>query len=270
MHYAISYRLIIVPNTFLHHYLEHIEKQRAHRLGHFTVSFPSSGLRRHFRAPLQVRWCSFVGHAHLLNSRRLALTKSFGDYVMAFLMAGTFNYDENFKGATSKSISSLKEDKQLKEAGFSLNHARVLVGSGMETFEKGKAALQTWRHFQFNWTFVDSATPIKTGVKFCVCVNEFLPWLMMPLQIAYVDEDKRAKKGKASFSYGSGTLQGHLLAGEERFSLELNENDQVWYEILSFSKPAHLLSFIGYPYVLHRQKCFTKESTKAVLKHCSV
>lgn len=184
--------------------------------------------------------------------------------------AGTFNYDENFKGATSKSISSLKEDKQLREAGFALNHARVLVGSGMETFEKGKTALQTWRHFQFNWTFVDSATPIKTGVKFCVCVNEFLSWLMMPLQIAYVDEDKSAKKVKASFSYGSGTLQGHLLAGEERFSLELDENDQVWYEILSFSKPAHLLSFIGYPYVLRRQKCFTKESTKAVLKHCSV
>ncbi|KAL9256927.1 RNA-binding protein CP29B, chloroplastic-like protein [Drosera capensis] len=202
------------------------------------------------------------------------LIKARGQPWLSEARAGTFNYDENFKGATARPVASLEEDKQLKEAGFALNHARVVVGSGMETFEKGKAALQTWSLTGL------LLTPIKTGVKFCVCVNEFLPWLMMPLQIAYVDEDKSAKK--ASFSYGNGTLQGHLLvsphpltiydhqAGEERFSLELEENDQVWYEILSFSKPAHLLSFIGYPYILHRQKCFTKESTKAVMKHCSV
>ncbi|GAB2300596.1 hypothetical protein Dimus_034631 [Dionaea muscipula] len=183
---------------------------------------------------------------------------------------GSLNYNVNFKGATARSASSLKEDKRFSEAGFILNHARVLVGSGMETFEKGKTALQTWRHFQFNWTFVDSATPIKTGEKFCVCVNEFFPWLMMPLQVVYVDENKSAKKVKASFSYGSGTLQGHLLAGEERFSVEMDENDQIWFEILSFSKPAHFLSIIGYPYVQHRQRQFTHESTKAVLKHCSV
>ncbi|KAK7809449.1 upf0548 protein [Quercus suber] len=36
------------------------------------------------------------------------------------------------------------------------------------------------------------------------------------------------------------------IVGEERFSIELDENNQVWYELLSFSKPAHFLSFIGY------------------------
>lgn len=45
---------------------------------------------------------------------------------------------------------------------------------------------------------------------FCVCVKEFFPWLMMPLQVVYVSENKNSKKG-ASFSFGSGTLQGHLL-----------------------------------------------------------
>jgi hypothetical protein len=55
-------------------------------------------------------------------------------------------------------------------------------------------------------------------------------------------------------------------AGEERFSIELDENNQVWYEILSFSKPAHFLAFIGFPYVLLRQKYFARQSTNAVLK----
>ena len=60
---------------------------------------------------------------------------------------------------------------------------------------------------------------------------------------------------------------GGLQAGEERFSIELDENNQVWYEILSFSKPAHFLSFIGYPYVMLRQKYIAHQSTLAVLKH---
>ncbi|KAH7519864.1 hypothetical protein FEM48_Zijuj08G0082400 [Ziziphus jujuba var. spinosa] len=152
--------------------------------------------------------------------------------------SGAFNYDAKYRGATAKPLSCLKEDKELSHEGFALNHARVLVGSGIEAYEKGKNALQAWRHFGLNWAFVDPKTPVQNGAKFCVCVKEFLPWVMMPLK-----------------------------AGEERFSIELDENDQVWYEILSFSKPAHVLSFIGYPYVMLRQKYFSHQSTNAVLKH---
>lgn len=181
--------------------------------------------------------------------------------------SGVFNYDTKYKGATAKPVACLKEDQGLSKDGFLLNHARVLVGSGLETYEKGKTALKTWRHFGLNWAFVDPKTPIQNGVKFCVCVKEFLPWVTLPLQIVYVNESIRKKKTAASFGFGSGTLQGHLLAGEERFSLELDENNQVWYEIVSFSKPADFLSFIGYPYVQLRQKYFAHQSVNAVKKH---
>ncbi|KAK7360271.1 hypothetical protein VNO77_02254 [Canavalia gladiata] len=181
--------------------------------------------------------------------------------------SGTFNYDGKYKGATAKSFSSLEADKGLSKDGFLLNNARVLVGSGVETFEKGKSALKSWRHFGLNWAFVDPKTPIQQGVKFCVCVKEFLPWLMMPLQVVYVNETRTAKNRASTFGFGSGTLHGHLLAGEERFSIEIDENNQVWYEIVSLSKPAHILSFIGYPYVMLRQKYFANESAKVMLKH---
>ena len=136
-------------------------------------------------------------------------------------------------------MSCIKDDKELSKDGYLVNHARVLVGSGLETYEKGKAALQNWRfvvfvhcfwqmqrtiveigylatfcrHFGLNWAFVDPKTPIQSGVKFCVCLKEFLPWVMMPLQVVYVKENTRAKtkKAVASFGFGSGTLQGHLL-----------------------------------------------------------
>lgn len=32
------------------------------------------------------------------------------------------------------------KDMELSKNGFSLNHARILVGSGLETYEKGKTA----------------------------------------------------------------------------------------------------------------------------------
>ncbi|XP_034225210.1 UPF0548 protein At2g17695 isoform X1 [Prunus dulcis] len=181
--------------------------------------------------------------------------------------SGSFNYGAKFRGATAKSLSSLQEDKGLSNNGFLFNHARVLVGSGVDTYEKGKRALQDWRHFGLNWAFVDPKTPVQNGVKFCVCVKEFLPWVMMPLQVVYVNENRPSKQSMASFRFGGGTLQGHLLAGEERFSIELDENNQVWYEILSFSKPAHPLSFIGYPYVMLRQKYFAHQSSNAIMKH---
>jgi len=62
-----------------------------------------------------------------------------------------------------------------------------------------------------NWAFVDPKTPVQQGVKFCVCVKEFFPWVMMPLQVVYVNETPIAKNRVASFGFGSGTLHGHLL-----------------------------------------------------------
>jgi len=74
------------------------------------------------------------------------------------------------------------------------------------------------RHFGLGWAFVDPKTPIERGTKFCVCVKELIPWIMMPLQIAYVTDtsaDHRSAAvmapAKASFGFGSGTLHGHLL-----------------------------------------------------------
>lgn len=44
-----------------------------------------------------------------------------------------------------KPVSLLQQDKELAKDGFLLNHAKVLVGSGHDTYEKAKNALQTWR-----------------------------------------------------------------------------------------------------------------------------
>ncbi|KAG6510057.1 UPF0548 protein At2g17695-like [Zingiber officinale] len=191
--------------------------------------------------------------------------------------SGGFNYDPKFHGSTTsphsrgqKSIEAVvgEEEETLTKNGFSINHARVLLGSGPRTFDLAKSALLSWKHFGLGWAFVNPKTPVEKGERFCVCVKEVIPWMMMPLQIAYVREDTGGlSPNKVSFGFGSGTLRGHLLAGEERFSIERDENDKVWYEIYSFSKPAHILSVISYPYVKLRQKFFTLQSVDAMKKH---
>jgi hypothetical protein len=63
------------------------------------------------------------------------------------------------------------------------------------------------------WAEVDPNTLVKAGARFCICYKEVIPWVMFPLQIAYVTDDNggsRHAKGGV-FAFGSGTLQGHLL-----------------------------------------------------------
>lgn len=187
---------------------------------------------------------------------------------------GEFNYDTKFKGAIRDSSLSGDYAEELKRNGFAINHASVKLGSGKDAFLQGKKALQHWGHFQLPWASVDASTPITEGSKFCVCVHEVVAWVMNPLQVLYVDSKPPSsvdrKHQQATFAYGSGTLHGHMLAGEEKFVVEWREDDSVWYEISSFAKPANFLSFAGYPVARLQQKMFTKQSIAAMQRAVAV
>ncbi|GLJ24874.1 hypothetical protein SUGI_0475720 [Cryptomeria japonica] len=205
------------------------------------------------------------------------------------ILPESFNYEEKHRNATEKAPFSNQFSEELGKDGYTLSHSRVRIGSGLQAYQKGKQLLNKWGHFQLRWAWVESSTCIKVGQKFCVCSQELVPWILMPLQILYVNDHKSSNdihpspsyntvglrnvpnipNLKAIYCFGSGTLQGHLLAGEERFSVELDEDDNVWYEILSFSRPAHVLSFVAQPYVCLKQKIFAQQSTQAMLKAIS-
>jgi len=68
------------------------------------------------------------------------------------------------------------------------------------------------------------------------------------------------------FGFAYGTLPGHIERGEERFLLEMSDDDSVWYDILAFSQPRHLLTKIGYPFVRRMQKRFGRESAAAMVR----
>ncbi|KAL2622961.1 hypothetical protein R1flu_003166 [Riccia fluitans] len=196
-----------------------------------------------------------------------------------------YNYDEKYVGATSEAPWSADRLDQLKRDGFIINHTRVKVGAGPHAFARAKDKLQNWRHLQLGWASVDPSTPIKVGGKFGIVVHEMVAWLVNPLQIAYLRDGQEevettrssveqrnemkpaTSRASQAFAFGGGTLRGHLLAGEERFAVEWNEeDDSVWYEILSFSKPAHFLTVAGFPVLRFQQKLFAKHSSEAMIR----
>jgi len=78
-----------------------------------------------------------------------------------------------------------------------------------------------------------------------------------------MEEDGHVKR----FGFAYGTLPGHVESGEERFLIEWDRADNcVWYDILAFSRPRHILAWLGYPWVRHLQKRFRQESGAAMCR----
>jgi hypothetical protein len=50
----------------------------------------------------------------------------------------------------------------------------------------------------------------------------------------------------------------------DRFLIEMDGDGSVWYDILAFSRPNHVLARIGYPYVRRVQKRFGQHSAVAM------
>jgi uncharacterized protein (UPF0548 family) len=74
-----------------------------------------------------------------------------------------------------------------------------------------------------------------------------------------------ADEFSSEFAYG--TLPGHVESGEERFRVSLDPaSDRVVYQIAAFSRPAVLLSKLGYPLARRIQKRFATSSAEALAR----
>lgn len=152
-------------------------------------------------------------------------------------------------------------------SSFKLDHARVQLGSGKEVFDKAITALRRWDHFRLGWVEACNAeTPIETGKTVAVLARVFGLWTLNACRIVYV-VDESGPVTKFGFAYG--TLSEHAESGEERFTVEWNQqDDSVWYDILAFSRPNQFLVWLGYPVVRQLQERFRRDSTAAMVRAC--
>jgi uncharacterized protein (UPF0548 family) len=167
----------------------------------------------------------------------------------------SFSYDE--VGATRNNIGP---------GCYTLDHNRIKLGSGRETFERAIEAVRNWKMFDLAWTelYFDT-TPIEVGNTVAVLIKHIGFWSLNAARIVYVLDETTDEIEKFGFAYG--TLTEHGERGEERFSVEYDKTDEsVWYDLFAFSQPNHLLAKLGYPLSRFLQKQFAAESKQAMVK----
>ncbi len=152
-------------------------------------------------------------------------------------------------------------------AGYTIDHNRVLLGSGQEVFDRAIAALRGWKHFDLGWArAVPTSTPLAVGEVVAIVTSHFGFWSLNACRIVYlIDENGSVRK----FGFAYGALSSHVERGEERFTIEWHEeDDSVWYDILAFSRPNQLVVQIGLPVTRMLQKRFARDSKAAMVSAC--
>jgi uncharacterized protein (UPF0548 family) len=148
-------------------------------------------------------------------------------------------------------------------AGYVVDHTRIRLGQGAGIFAAARAALGRWEHFRLGWVEAwPPETPIQTGQVVALIARLCGLWWVNACRIVYVlDEQGPVRR----FGFAYGTLPEHAESGEERFTVEWHEADNgVWYDILAFSRPQHLLARLGYPFARRLQKRFARGSAAAM------
>ncbi len=161
--------------------------------------------------------------------------------------------------------SSVGATAKVPPVGYVVDHTRIKLGSGEETFEAAKSALRRWEQFHLGWVEASpTETPIEKGEVVAVIGRVFGLWWLNACRIVYV-VDEVGPITRLGFAYG--TLPGHAESGEERFLIEWDRADDcIWYDILAFSRPNYFVTKLGYPLVRRLQKRFARDSAAAMVK----
>jgi uncharacterized protein (UPF0548 family) len=144
------------------------------------------------------------------------------------------------------------------------DHNRVELGRGAEVWERAKAAVRSWKMFEHSLTQIFwPDTPIVAGNSVGMLAHHLGFHSLSACRIVYViDEPTR-------FGFAYGTLVAHAESGEERFSVEWDENSGVvTYDLYAFSRPRALLAKLGAPYARSLQREFVKLSKAAMVRAC--
>ena len=118
-------------------------------------------------------------------------------------------------------------------AGYRLLDQAAVVGCGRSAWSRVADALLGWgMHREAGMVLATTDPDVRIGTT-VVNAAPFGPVaLLAPCRVVSVVAGDASRRG---FAYG--TLPGHPLAGEERFSVELDDQAVLWLRIRSFSRP---------------------------------
>jgi uncharacterized protein (UPF0548 family) len=162
------------------------------------------------------------------------------------------------------SYSQVGATQDKPPAGFNLDHNRIRLGDGEQTYLRAVDAIKAWKQFDLGWvSIVPPNSPLEVGTTVAVQAKSFGLWSLNACRVVYLLDDNPEFKARFGFAYG--TLPEHVERGEERFTIEWLEDGSVWYDIYAFSRPQHLLARLGFPLARRLQKRFAKESLATMM-----
>lgn len=148
--------------------------------------------------------------------------------------------------------------------GWFDNRGGTLLGHGAATFERARAGLRSWSHFDLGWVTAvpESGATIEPGAVVAVMTRTFgLASLNVAKVIAVTDEPRRF-----AFTYGTTAL--HVESGEETFAITWHDDDRVTYDVWSYSRPAHPLVTLFSPIARGLQRRFIRDSCTRMRTEC--
>lgn len=150
--------------------------------------------------------------------------------------------------------------------GYNVDHNRIRLGIGAETYARAKDALRHWTMFGVGWVEVrEPDTPIEVGQIVAVVARHYGVYSLNTARIVYTVEEEGPI---CRFGFAYGTLPGHEEIGEERFLVEWDRaDDNVWYDVYAFSRPGFWAT-LGYPLVRRLQRQFARQSLRAMRRAC--
>lgn len=169
----------------------------------------------------------------------------------------------SFKGALSHSG---RDGMQVPPpTGFNADTMTVVVGKGDSGFVAAREALQDWVMFSMPWiTLVPKKPPMQLGAVVVVAVRVLgaINVVNASRITMLVDEQTEASH---HFGFVYATLHNHAEKGEEIFLVTHHlDDDRVEYSLAAHSRPAHWLSWLGYPVTRWYQRRFRSESAEAM------
>jgi uncharacterized protein (UPF0548 family) len=148
---------------------------------------------------------------------------------------------------------------------YNVDHNRIQLGKGAVAWRRAVTAITGWQMFNIPWVRLYwPSAPIEAGTDLAVAVHHFGFHSLNACRIVYVvDEDGSTKR----FGFAYGTLLEHAESGEERFTVEWRrDEDEVWYDLLAFSRPRNLAARLAYPLSRKLQGAFAEASKLAMLR----
>lgn len=168
---------------------------------------------------------------------------------------------------------------------FRILNESVIVGCGLEDFRRASDLMFSFKMIdRMPWAKVVFSTDaeaesIAVGTVLCTLIKCYrLVWTLNPVRISNLSRTSakeisfknmfmNAKDGvnlvdQVAYS----TVDGHLISGEERFRVSLMTNNDVVFDIYSFTKGSGFIGTLIMPFIRSIQHAFFQDATISMQK----